>query len=379
LLFFFSDFSPLVNRSLAPLFRSLTKLLLTAHPLPPALQLELAQPLHGGTALLTARLVLLLPCPEDGTCVASLLLRAQHLPLLRHVYRSWPGLSLPPQRSEFEEAKVAVLMGRAHMFGRDISTPFAAQSQSHSKSFSQSLSSQPSALTQQEHAFQASLDTLQRLHEEYPAPGHHSAGFAGTARTSQLLQTRPHDMLSSSYHLTAADSTDAAVLAADVDAQLDHLLWADADAEGNIETRQVPGTQGSKVGIESGGVDWNSPLDLRVKLMLPLAALRRSGLFADDSILAAGYRPLELKGQGFSAEQLRRGGYTAGNCRALGMTVVQLLQGGFPPAAIVQMGGFTHNELRHGSIDIQRHVLMGLFDAMHGRRWKKSTNWGTAR
>ena len=126
-------------------------------------------------------------------------------------------------------------------------------------------------------------------------------------------------------------------------------------------------------------VDWSSPLSLRSRLLLPLAAVRRSGLFSDAAILAAGYRPMELRGQGFTAEALRRGGYGAGHCHALGMGVVQLLLGGFPPAAIVQTGGYTHAELRQGNIDVQRHVLMGLFDALDGRCWKKRTNWGTTR
>ena len=126
-------------------------------------------------------------------------------------------------------------------------------------------------------------------------------------------------------------------------------------------------------------MDFTSPSNLRLKLLLPLAALRRSGCFTEEQILTAGYPPLELRGQGFTAASLRVGGYLAGHCRALGMTVGQLLDAGYPPAAIVQTGGFSHAQLRAGNIDIQRHVLMAIYDAMDGRRWKKHTNWGTTR
>ena len=262
-----------------------------------------------------------------------------YLPLLRHVYRTWPGLTLALQRSEAEEAQVAVLMGRAHTFGNSMSSL-------------------------QQQALHASLHTIDLIHHQVGTSARVGGGSA-------LL--RPTDYLASTFHLNEADG--ARIPAAEVDAQLDFLT-------GIASTSSAAGASGAS-GVKGGGgtddVDFSSPMSLRVKLMLPLASLRRTGSFSDDALLSAGFRPLELRGQGFSGAALRKGGYTAGHCRALGMSVHTLLTQGFPPAAIVQTGGYGFSELRAGNLDIQRHVLMGLFDALDGKRWKKKTNWGTPR
>ena len=50
-----------------------------------------------------------------------------------------------------------------------------------------------------------------------------------------------------------------------------------------------------------------------------------------------------------------------------------------PPARVSLVSGYTHSELRQGNIDVQRHVQMGLFDALDGRSLKKRINWGTTR
>lgn len=72
---------------IAPLYKKLTALMLTCHPLTKELALELSQPLHGGTAVLTSDLIFCIPCSEDGTCIGSLVVKVAYTPLLRMIYR----------------------------------------------------------------------------------------------------------------------------------------------------------------------------------------------------------------------------------------------------------------------------------------------------
>ena len=216
------------------------------------------QPLEGGSALLCSDLIFFLPHPQDGLCLASLLLRTCSLPILKSIYSMWPELKLTVQ----------------------LPAPIASSSTS---------STRPAALLQQQVAPRVLAKSL-------------SINF----------------------------------------------------------------------------VDFTNPTSLRVVLCMPLTVLRRAGGFSDTALLNAGYASTDLRGLGFSATELRRAGYSASHCRALGLDAHQLKAADFPDAALVA-GGFSSSQLRAVGVDVQRHALMGLFDATGGHTWRKRTNWGSNR
>lgn len=191
-------------------------------------------------------------------------------------------------------------MGGAHIFGATLSSSKAA------------------------HAMQTSLDVI---------ASHHTDLSAAASQDPFAALLQGEDYLANTYHLTRADTV--RVLAVDLDAQLDFLNGIITAGGDKIVSMSQSGASGGSItgGIVvqsgkhgSGTIDWSSPFSLRVKLSLPLAILRRTGLFTDDALLSAGYRALELQGQGFGAAALRKGGYSAGHCHALGHSVIQLLQ-----------------------------------------------------
>jgi len=115
---------------------------------------------------------------------------------------------------------------------------------------------------------------------------------------------------------------------------------------------------------------------------MPAHVLKSSTRYSNQNLLQAGYTSRELQGLGFSASELRGGGYSATDCRIdHGFTASELLgPGGFTPMAVT-LAGYELQELKlcMSNTEIQRHVLMALFEATGGVYWRRSTQWGTTR
>ena len=191
-----------------PLARGLAKLLLHSRPLSPEAETEAAQPLHGGTALLTSDLVFHLPCPEDGLCIASLVVRIGYTPLVRAIYRTWPALTLATQRSDYEEAEVAVALNYTHSHSNPHPNP--NPNTYHGAIVQGSLKQGTGTFSS---ALKASLTSI-------------SMRNTGTTGTSLTQGT---DYLSTKFVLRPSDSSRLA--AADIEAQLDHTVGVGSGAK----------------------------------------------------------------------------------------------------------------------------------------------------
>ena len=107
--------------------------------------------------------------------------------------------------------------------------------------------------------------------------------------------------------------------------------------------------------------------------------LLESKCFDMKDILLAGYKPQELRrlrdSTSLSVSDLRSAGYKVVQCVTLGFDAITIQAGGYSDYELYESNSFSSKLLRKIGCDIQKLILISLFESLEGKYWRNNSNW----